>query len=294
MSLLESLICARSAGSLMEAVLGEKVQVRLHSDSTAAIAIPAGTTSSWRTRHLRIRAAGLTEALRLREVSLEHVAGTELVADGMTKQLTGQPLLNFKKALKLRTMDEKVENIEVKRMDLGGGTPDPRSLKVLGLMIVAASMVTRAEASETAKEEGNGEWWILVLLTAAIAILGDIILRVGSAGVQRWFKPKEELKVKLLSPKAILPSRGSEHAAGLDLYSTIETMVQPGDSVLIKTGTALELPRGSYGRVAPRSSLAIRGIETGAGVIDRDFGGRLRCSCGITRMWTSGSTRATG
>ena len=276
MSLLESLICGRSAGSLMEAILGEKVQVRLHSDSTAAIAIATGTTSSWRTRHLRIRAAGLTEALKLKEVSLEHVAGTELVADGMTKQLTGQPLLNFKRSLRLRTTDEKAENIEVTRMELNGGTPDPRFLKVLGLMIVVASMVTRAEASETAKEEGNSEWWILVLLTAAIAILGDIILRVGSAGVQRWFKPKEELKVKLLHPEAILPSRGSEQAAGLDLHSTIETMVQPGDSVLIKTGIALELPRGSYGRVAPRSSLAIRGIETGAGIIDRDFRGEVK------------------
>ena len=116
----------------------------------------------------------------------------------------------------------------------------------------------------------------LVLLTAAIAILGDILFRFGTAGVKRWFKAKEELKVKLLSPEAILPTRGSEHAAGLDLYSTIETMVQPGDSVLVKRGIALELPPGSYGRIAPRSSLAIRGIETGAGVIDRDFRGEVK------------------
>ena len=94
--------------------------------------------------------------------------------------------------------------------------------------------------------------------------------------MKRWFKAKEELKVKLLSPEAILPTRGSEHAARLDLYSTIETMVQPGDSVLVKTGIALELPPGSYGRIAPRSSLAIRGIETGAGLIDRDFRGEVK------------------
>ena len=53
-------------------------------------------------------------------------------------------------------------------------------------------------------------------------------------------------------------------------------MVQPGDSVLVKRGIALELPPGSYGRIAPRSSLAIRGIETGAGVIDRDFRGEVK------------------
>ena len=39
---------------------------------------------------------------------------------------------------------------------------------------------------------------------------------------------------------------------------------------------ALELPPGSYGRIAPRSSLAIRGIETGAGVVDRDFRGEVK------------------
>ena len=60
-------------------------------------------------------------------------------------------------------------------------------------------------------------------------------------------------------------------------------MVPPGDSVLGKTGIALEFPRGSYGRIAPRSSLAIRGIETGAGVIDRDFRGDhfIRIEIGI-------------
>ena len=99
MAMLEGLVTLRSTGALVEAVLERKVTMKMHSDSTAAIAIAAGTTSSWRTRHLRIRAAGLTEALRSREVSLRHVAGVELVADGMTKQLTGQPLKNFKETL---------------------------------------------------------------------------------------------------------------------------------------------------------------------------------------------------
>lgn len=75
MSLLESLVVARSIGALLEAVFGGEVELRLNSDSTAAIAIAAGTTSSWRTRHLRIRAAGLAEALRAKEVSLSHVSG---------------------------------------------------------------------------------------------------------------------------------------------------------------------------------------------------------------------------
>ena len=93
--------------------------------------------------------------------------------------------------------------------------------------------------------ETTGEWWIIVLITAAIAILVDIAFRVGASGVQRWFRPKEEIKVKLLNPEARLPTRGSDQAAGLDLYSTIETLVPPGESVLIKTGIAIELPAGT-------------------------------------------------
>ena len=245
MSLLESLVTARSIGSLVEAVLGGRAELRLHSDSTAA-----GTTSSWRTRHLRIRAAGLTEALRNKEVSLSHVAGTELVADGMTKQLTGQALKNYKKSLGIAKIDEHV-GIEMKKIEIGRGIPDPRLSKGLGILVAAASMFTCAEAAGAQAEGGSSEWWILVLITAATAVIGDLVFRIGAAGMKRLFSAKEELKVKLLSPEAKIPTRGSEHAAGLDLYSTIETMVPPGDSVLVKTGIALEIPPGSYGRIAP-------------------------------------------
>ena len=125
MAMLEGLVTIRSTGALVEAVLERKVNMRMHSDSTAAIAIAAGTTSSWRTRHLRIRAAGLTEALRSREVSLRHVAGVELVADGMTKQLTGQPLKNFKETLGLEKV-QVIEKMEIKRLEMGRKIPDPR------------------------------------------------------------------------------------------------------------------------------------------------------------------------
>lgn len=59
-----------------------------------------------------------------------------------------------------------------------------------------------------------------------------------------------------------------------------------GQGWMMKTGIALELPPGSYGRIAPRSSLAIRGIETGAGVINRDLEERSRCCYATCQMWT--------
>ena len=285
MALLEGLVAGRSTAALIEAVTGETARVRFHSDSTAAIAIATGTTSSWRTRHLRIRAAGLTEAIKEKEITLDHVSGKVLVADGLTKQLTGPALGKFKKALGLKGIEK--EPIEVKKIELSK-TIDPGFTRGLGLLVAAASLMGRVEAAEVEVAETTGEWWIIVLITAAIAILVDIAFRVGASGVQRWFRPKEEIKVKLLNPEARLPTRGSDQAAGLDLYSTIETLVPPGESVLIKTGIAMELPTGTYGRIAPRSSLAIRGIETGAGVVDRDFRGEVKV---LLRNWSDDDLR---
>lgn len=49
-----------------------------------------------------------------------------------------------------------------------------------------------------------------------------------------------------------------------------------GGNGLIRTGIAVELPYGTYGRIATRSSLAVNGIEVGGGVIiDRDFRGEV-------------------
>ena len=61
----------------------------LYGDSKSALALRQGDVGAWRTRHLRLRAAGLRAAVGC-EVSgwyTHHVKGTELPADGLTKQL---------------------------------------------------------------------------------------------------------------------------------------------------------------------------------------------------------------
>jgi dUTP pyrophosphatase len=82
-----------------------------------------------------------------------------------------------------------------------------------------------------------------------------------------------------LDDRATLPSRGSEHAAGLDLYSIENISLQPGERAAVRTGLAVAIPIGFYGRVAPRSGLAVKhGIDVMAGVIDSDYRGELRCA----------------
>ncbi len=85
------------------------------------------------------------------------------------------------------------------------------------------------------------------------------------------------LKVKKLVPNAVVPTRATPGSAGYDLYSTDGFIIMPGHRVVIPTGVALELPEGTYGRIAPRSGLAVKhGVDVLAGVVDRDYTGELK------------------
>lgn len=82
------------------------------------------------------------------------------------------------------------------------------------------------------------------------------------------------LRVRRLSENAVIPTKGSSMAAGFDLSSAIEIVVPAKGRCVVSTDLAIEVPEGTYGRVAPRSGLAVKiGLDVGAGVIDRDYRG---------------------
>merc|ERR1719215_443635 len=84
------------------------------------------------------------------------------------------------------------------------------------------------------------------------------------------------LQVKKLVPEAQIPKRGSVDAAGFDLYAAKGTVIPKGGKGIVKTGISLACPPGTYGRVAPRSGLAVKKfIDVGAGVIDADYRGEV-------------------
>ena len=89
------------------------------------------------------------------------------------------------------------------------------------------------------------------------------------------------IRVKKLSPKAILPTYGSQEAAGADLYACLDAPVTiaPGEIAWVPTGLALEVPKGCAGLVYARSSLGVkRGLAPAnkVGVIDSDYRGEIR------------------
>lgn len=86
------------------------------------------------------------------------------------------------------------------------------------------------------------------------------------------------IKIKKLNKKAIIPTRGSDGAAGMDLYACTDTMtvIAPHQTVKIGTGLAVELPHGYFGAVFARSGLATNnGLRPSncVGVCDEDYRG---------------------
>ena len=92
---------------------------------------------------------------------------------------------------------------------------------------------------------------------------------------------KMKVAIKKLDEKAIVPSYGSEYAAGADLYACLsgDLVIPPHKTVLIPTGIAIELPLGYAGLIYARSGLATKkGLAPAnkVGVVDCDYRGEVK------------------
>lgn len=68
------------------------------------------------------------------------------------------------------------------------------------------------------------------------------------------------MNIKKLNANATIPTRGSEDAAGYDLYACIEDVlpIHPGETILVPTGLAMAIPKGYAGFIYARSGLATK------------------------------------
>lgn len=86
----------------------------------------------------------------------------------------------------------------------------------------------------------------------------------------------KQIKIKKLNEEAKIPTRGSEYAAGYDLYSCDEYEIAPHETVKVGTGLSFELPENTFGAIFARSGLATKkGLRPSncVGVCDCDYRG---------------------
>lgn len=90
-----------------------------------------------------------------------------------------------------------------------------------------------------------------------------------------------KINIKRLTETAKLPERGSEYAAGYDLFADVEKSVEikPTETRMIGTGVAMEIPEGYFGGIFARSGLSTKeGLRPAncVGVVDSDYRGEIR------------------
>lgn len=102
------------------------------------------------------------------------------------------------------------------------------------------------------------------------------------------------MKIQLLHPNAQLPTRGTEHAAGFDIYMPVSGFIEGPNTFTYMLGFASEIPPGWVALLLPRSSAAKTGLEMAntCGVIDEDYRGewiaKMRSKTGQPIRWEAG------
>ena len=267
LAMMEGVTASRGVSSLVEELEECSCEKYLFSDSSAAIAIVNGSSGSWRTRHLRMRSSILTEAVRNKELYLQHFPGKFLVADGLTKQLSNVLFRRFKDGLNLVEESLKVEEVAVRR--LAGGKCEKME-RALGLLVTlcGVSEARGVRSEETEEEEGGN--WVLVLLVAITLIVWKLVEKVAKEG-WRMLTKKEEVSIERLSTQARMPETMGDSVGGWGMCSIEEKVLLPGESVLVRTGIKVEVPWGTRGRLAAGPEMATQNVEVGTGILQKEF-----------------------
>lgn len=86
-----------------------------------------------------------------------------------------------------------------------------------------------------------------------------------------------DLKIKLTSPDAKMPTRAYKGDVGLDCYSCQKAVIHPNSVAEIRLSIALDIPEGYWVGIYTRSSYAKRGLLAHHGVIDSGYKGNIIC-----------------
>ena len=93
----------------------------------------------------------------------------------------------------------------------------------------------------------------------------------------RYLVNTEYLIIQKLSPDAVTPTKNNTTDAGYDLYAASNATVPAWGKAIVGTQLCVNVPVGTYGRVASRSGLSVNyDLEVGAGVIDEGYTGELK------------------
>ena len=87
---------------------------------------------------------------------------------------------------------------------------------------------------------------------------------------------KVTIGFKRLSDDAIIPTKAHPTDSGYDLFAAEDVIIEPGDTAVVKTGIAVDLPKGFEAQVRPRSGVTAKTkLRVQLGTIDQDYRGEI-------------------
>ncbi|CAE7201042.1 RE1 [Symbiodinium microadriaticum] len=132
-----------SLWALWKEVEEEELKLIPKTDSTSSMAIQHGS-SSWRTRHLRIKAAWIAEKVERNEITIEHCAGEVQLADALTKPLASAKLQQLSMMMGLLCKETYVQE----ESNSGYLKKDKGLSKILVALILLSQAITPAQAMD--------------------------------------------------------------------------------------------------------------------------------------------------
>ena len=194
----EGLIAGKAAEALVMELTGVTAVMKvIYGDNIAAIGLANGTTSSsWRTRHLRIRASLLKQALDETDAAggqwkLIHARGLDLVADGFTKPLFGAAFQRFVENLGMNAPFLRPEDPEIRAAQVRShGSRERAHAGAASAMsfLVGQTLLTEAEALEIKGEQDEADpLWIaaVVLVILGAIYAGKLAVQAGQCCMRR-------------------------------------------------------------------------------------------------------------
>lgn len=102
------------------------------------------------------------------------------------------------------------------------------------------------------------------------------------------------VKIKLLRPDAVIPQYAKPGDAGFDLVAVEDVIIEPGETALIPTGLAFEIPEGYELQIRPRSGITSKTkLRVQLGTIDAGYRGEVSVIVDNTSTdtWSNASRR---
>jgi dUTP pyrophosphatase len=85
-----------------------------------------------------------------------------------------------------------------------------------------------------------------------------------------------QIKMKRIASEAKLPAFAHPGDAGMDLFSCVDTTLEPGETKPVPTGIQMAIPAGHVGLVWDKSGISLKGVHRLAGVVDAGYRGEVR------------------